>query len=110
MTILKERPDGAQVLDLGAARAARAEARAAAGDVSPVLKLDAGYVAIRPEFPVSVAETLSAGKIRDALAALLVDADDVDILLEEGLTAQDLNAIVTFIGASLGEAQASSTL
>jgi hypothetical protein len=110
MAILKEAPAGANVLDLGAARAARAEARAATGAVDPVIKLTAGFVPIKPEFDVTVAELLVGGKIREALAALLVDPADVDSLISEGISAQDLNAIVAFVGASVGESQASSTL
>ena len=109
MAILKEAPAGAQVLDLGAARAARAEARAAAGETNPVIKLSAGYVEVKPEFDVTIAETLTAGRVRDALKSLLADPDDVEALIEEGITAPDLNEIVTFVGASLGEATASST-
>lgn len=108
MAILKDAPAGAQVLDLGAARAARAEARVAAGAPNPVLKLSAGYVEVHPEFSVTIGETLKAGEIREALQSLLVDPNDVDALIEEGISALDINEILTFLGASLGEATASS--
>lgn len=107
MSILKEAPAGAPVFDVGQARAARAEARAAAGDPNPVLKLEAGYVEVNPEFNITVGESLSAGKIREALAGLLADPADVDVLIEDGVSAQDLKALIDFLGSSVGESKAS---
>lgn len=110
MAILSEAPAGANILDLGQARAARAEARAAAGEGNPLVKLTAGYVEVKPEFDIFIGELLMVGKTRDALTGLLVHPEDVDALIGEGLTPADLNAIVEFIGGvTLGEAQASST-
>ena len=104
MAILSEAPEGAAVLDLEASRAARAEARTAAGKGSSFLKLAVGYVEIRPEFPLSVADAFKAEDINAGLAGMLVDPADVDALLADGLTAQDLEALTKFIsGVSLGE-------
>lgn len=104
MAILNSAPDGANVHDLGAARAARSEARAAQGTSSAFLKLDAGYVQIKAEFPLTVAFDFQAENIKAGLAGLLTDPADVDLLLEDGLTASDLTEITQFIaGFSLGE-------
>ena len=108
MTILKKAPEGAEVLDLGAARAARAEARAASGQGASFLKFGAGYVEVKPEFALSVAFDFKAENIQEGLAGLLVDPADLDALLKDGLTAQDLEGITAFIsGSMLGESQAS---
>jgi hypothetical protein len=104
MSILKAAPAGANVLDLGAARVARAEARAAEGKGNPFLKLAAGYVEVKAEFSLTVAFDFKAEDIKAGLAGLLVDPADVDALLEDGLTAADLSEITTFVsGFSLGE-------
>lgn len=104
MAILAKVPDGADVLDLGAGRAARAEARAAAGKGRSFLKLAAGFVEVLPEFPLTVADAFKAEDINAGLAGLLVDPTDLDALLADGLTAQDLEALTKFItGVSLGE-------
>ena len=104
MAILSEAPEGSAVLDFGAARAARAEARAASGKGSSFLKLAAGYVEVLPEFPLSVADAFKAEDITAGLAGLLVDPTDVGVLMADGLTAQDLEALTKFIsGVSLGE-------
>jgi hypothetical protein len=109
MAISKKAPEGANVLDLGALRTARAEARA--GQPSPVIKLSAGYIDIKPEMDVFVAEDLIAGKIKSALTRLLADPADVDALLAEGVTDDDLQGIIEFAaGKKLGESLASSTL
>lgn len=106
MAILKKAPAGANVLDLGEARAARAEARAEAGDANPVVKLDVGYVEVKPEFDILIGEKLKAGQIREAVTALLVDPADADAVIEYGLTGEDLNALITFVsGVTVGEAQ-----
>ena len=108
MSILKQAPDGATVLDLGAARVARAEARAAAGSTGSFLKLTAGFVEVKPEFSLTVAMDFEAEKLREGLAGLLADPADVDVLLADGLTKEDLKAIGEFItGAPLGESSAS---
>ena len=104
MSVLAVAPEGAVVLDLGAARAARAEVRVAAGVNSSFIKLAAGYVEVRAEFALATAEALQAGRISDGLAGLLADPADVDALLADGLTAQDLEELTKFIaGSSLGE-------
>ena len=109
MSILKEAPAGAKVLDLGAERVARAEARAAAGDGAPVLKLAAGYVEVRSEIPLSVAEDIQRD-LKVGLAGLLVDPADVEALYADGLSTGDLEAITKFItGNTLGESVASPT-
>lgn len=103
MSILKKAPEGAAVLDLGAAHAARAEARAEAGQSRSFIKLTAGYVEVRPEVPLIAALDLQEEKIREGLAGLLSDPADVDELLKE-ITAQDVEALTGFItGSSLGE-------
>lgn len=108
MSILTEAPAGAQILDLGAARAARAEARVAAGDSGSYLKLAAGYVAVKEEVALSTAFELQNGDIKGGLSGLLVDPTDVDALLADGLTTADFQAISKFIaGAGLGELPAS---
>lgn len=104
MAILKKAPAGAVVLDLEAARAARAEARAAAGEAISVIKLAAGFVQVRPELDLLCAEDFANARFHDGLAKLLVDQDDVDVLLEDGLTKDDLDAISSFItGTEPGE-------
>lgn len=107
MALIKEAPADATVIDLGAARQARAEARAEQGIVDSYIKLDAGYVPVKAEFALALVENLKDGEVRKALADLLADPADVDALLDAGLSAQDINVIVAFIGSSLGEASAS---
>lgn len=102
MSILDKAPAGAEVLDLGAARAARAEARV--GKPLPVIKLTAGYVEVSPEMDVLSADDFSAGRIKEGLAKLLADPADVDVLVEGGVSKDDLEQIVQFVtGQSLGE-------
>lgn len=104
MAILREAPAGADVLDLGAARVARAEARSA----QPYIKLSAGYVAANPEVRIDVAFLIDAGDVKGTLSALLADPKDVDALLKDGLTAQDIQAIMQWItGLTVGESPAS---
>jgi hypothetical protein len=93
MAILSKAPEGAKVLDLGAARSARAEVRAAEGQGNPVIKLAAGYVEVRPEISISIASAFENNDIRGGLAGLLVDPADVDALFDDGLTAQDMEAV-----------------
>lgn len=108
MSILLDIPSGARALDLGAARVARAEARAAAGESNPFLKLSAGYVEVKPEFALTVAFAFKNEDIRGGLEGMLVDPTDVDALLADGLTSQDLQDIAKFVtGTSLGESAAS---
>jgi len=108
MAILSEAPIGAQILDLGAARAARAEARVAAGEGNPYLKLAAGYVEVKSEVALTVAFDFKNEDIKGGLAGLLVDPTDLDALLADGLTTTDLQEISKFIaGNSLGESSAS---
>lgn len=103
MSILAEAPEGADVLDLGAARAARAEARAAAGKGAAVIKLSVGFVEILAEIPLGVATDLQDGRIREGLAGVLVDPDDIDALMAE-ITVNDTEALTKLItGESLGE-------
>lgn len=108
MAILKDAPAGAQVFDLDAARAARAEARAASGAGNPFLKLAAGYVEAKAEVPLTAMDDFTAGNLSDGLAALVVDPADVQSLLADGLTTDDVAAILKFItGADSGESVAS---
>ena len=109
MSILKKAPAGAEVLDLGAGRAARAEARAAEGLGGKFLKLAAGYVEVKPEIPVEVAFTLQSD-LKAGLAGILVDPTDLDALLADGLTSGDIEAMQALVtGKSLGESSASPT-
>lgn len=109
MTVLLNAPEGAKVLDLGAERVARAEARAAAGVGAPFLKLAAGYVEIKPEMPLSVAEAVQTD-LKAGLAGLLADPSDIDALWGDGLSQDDIQAVMEFVtGRTLGESQASPT-
>jgi len=102
MSVLKEAPEGADVIDLDAARAARAEA--AAGTPATVLKVSAGFIELRREVDVLAAEAFTSGQIREGLSKLLADPTDVDEIVKDGLSKADLQVIVTFItGNSLGE-------
>ena len=104
MAILSEVPAGADVLDLGAARAARAEVRAESGKGSVFVKLAAGFVEVRAEFSLQTAFDFKSEDIKAGLAGLLVDPADVDALLADGLTAQDLEEITKLVsGVTLGE-------
>lgn len=104
MTIQKTAPDGANVLDLAGARAGRAEARALAGESNPLLKLEAGFIELRPEIDITTSDDFLAGRTRVALSKLLVDPTDVDELLKSGLSTGDLAAITEFVaGKTPGE-------
>ncbi len=107
MSILKDAPAGAKVLDLGAERAARAEARAAAGEGTPYLKLSAGYVEVKPEIPLVIAELVQVD-LKRGLALILADPADIDALWGDGLSQDDIQAVMEFVtGKSLGELSAS---
>lgn len=102
-------PDGAQVIDLPAGRAARAEQRAKDGEGVPYLRLSAGYVALKPEVPITAAMAFTNGEIEAGLRLMLKDPADVDLLLSDGLTAPDIDSIGTRLtGRSLGESPASA--
>jgi len=104
MALLNKAPEGVVVLDLNAERVARAEQRARDGKGNPFLKLDAGYVELKAEFPITVAELFQALEIRAGLEVILADSTDVDALLEAGLSGQDIGAITKFVaGLTLGE-------
>jgi hypothetical protein len=104
MAILKAAPEGAKVFDLEAARAARAEARSAAGGGNPLLKVSGGFIEVHPEIELSAVDDLNANRFEVALGKILVDPADVPTLLGSGLTSNDLTAIAYFItGATLGE-------
>lgn len=102
MSVLKSAPEGADVIDLDAARAARAEA--AAGTPPTLLKVSAGYIELCREIDVLAAEDFTSGKIRAGLSKLLADPADIDEVVKGGLSKPDLETIVTFItGKTLGE-------
>jgi len=106
MAIVTSLPEGASVLDLAAERAARAEARATQGLGDPFVKVDAGYVQVHPEAPIAAAFMLQDGKVKEGLALLLVDPDDVEILWPT-LSQADFEALSNFItGKTVGESEA----
>ena len=106
--ILAESPAGANVLDLGALRAARDEVRAREGVAVSVIKLSAGFVELAAEIPIEAAQAFDGGDYKGGLALMLKDPADVDALLSFGLTAQDIGELVKFLGSTLGESSASS--
>ncbi len=106
--IRSEAPEGANVLDLAALRVARQEARAAAGKTVSLIKLAAGYVEVVPEVPLEAAFAFEQGDLKGGLSSMLTDPADVDALLADGLTGEDIKAISNFLQAELGEAAASS--
>lgn len=104
MTVLTEAPEGVDIIDIDAARAARAEARAASGGKASYVKVGAGYVELKPEVDVLSAEDFSAGRIRVGLSKILADPEDIDTLVASGISAPDLDLIIKRItGQSLGE-------
>ena len=108
MAISKKAPSGAQILDLGAARAARAEERAKGGAPQSFLKLSAGFVPVAAEVDVTTALDFQNQNIERGLSKLLADPDDLAVLLEDGITGEDLQAILEFItGVPAGESSAS---
>ena len=111
MTILTKAPEGGNVIDLSAARAARAEARALSGETSTFLKLDAGYVEMKAEIALNVIVDFLDNRIKQALGGLLVDPTDVDVLLTDGISTDDFEAILEHLtGKSAGESTASPAL
>lgn len=104
MAILSKVPEGASVLDLAPARAARAEARAESGAGNPLLKLAVGFVELRPEICVEAAALLAEGNLRGGLGMLLADPSDLDAIFNEGLTKEDVHTLTVFIsGLTPGE-------
>lgn len=104
MAILESVPEGAKVIDLDAARVARAEAR----ESKTYVKLSVGFVEVKPEIALESAEAFMEERIREGISFLLADPADVDVLYKDGLSAEDLGVIVEHIsGKSLGELQAS---
>lgn len=102
MSILSEAPEGAEVIDLAAARAARAEVDATLPPV--LLKIEAGFIQLKRDLDVLAAEDFTDGHIREGLAKLLADPADIDELVKRGLSKDDLQAIVNHItGSTLGE-------
>jgi hypothetical protein len=108
VSIRKDAPEGAHVLDLSAARAARAEARAAAGEGNPFLKLTVGYVEVKAEVPLAAMDFFTASDLTKGISALVADPEDVQTLLDDGLSTEDVTAILKFIGGTdQGESPAS---
>ena len=104
MAILDSIPDGAKVIDLEAARVARAEAR----ESKTYVKLSAGFVEVKPEIALESAEAFEEGRVRDGISSLLADPADVDALYKDGISAEDLAVIVEHVsGKTLGELSAS---
>jgi hypothetical protein len=101
--IRTEVPEGSQVLDLAAARAARAEQRAKDGKGTPFVKLDVGYVEVLAEIPLAAAFAFKNEEIEAGLRLMLADGADVTALLDAGLSSGDLESLTAFLsGASLG--------
>lgn len=108
--ITQEAPEGAQVLDLQGARVARQEARVAAGEPNPVVKISAGFIELKAEVDVLAVEDFEANNLRAAFTKMLADPEDIEPLIQFGLSSQDAELLIDFIvGKSLGEASASST-
>jgi hypothetical protein len=106
MAIISKLPEGANVLDLAAERAARQETRAAQGLGDSFIKLEAGYVQVIPEVPLAIASLLQSERILEALELMFVDKADAEAIWPT-LTAADFESIVTFIsGKTPGESQA----
>lgn len=99
-------PEGAKVLDLSALRLARAEART--DQPLPVIKLSTGFVTCVAEVPIEAGYLLGEGKVLETLQLLCADPADADAIIADGLTAQDLSELLTFLRTSLGESSASS--
>lgn len=79
-----------RIVDLDAARAARLEA----ADDAPIVKLGGQDFGLPTEIPIGVALHGEAGEIKAALGALF-GPENVDAVLAAGLTAQDLEVIVS---------------
>lgn len=104
MAVFDSIPEGAEVIDLGAARAARAEAR----QTKTYIKVSAGYIEVKPEIALETADAFTEGRVREGIEAMLADPADVDVLYKDGLSTEDLQVIVEHIsGKSLGESLAS---
>ncbi|MEO6116013.1 MAG: hypothetical protein ABIP33_06475 [Pseudolysinimonas sp.] len=100
--ILKEAPEGSEVLDLDGLRAARAEL--VKDEPGPVVKIVAGFIELKPSLDVTAAIDFSEGRFRDGLGKLLADPSDVDELIKTGFSTDDINSLTMFIaGRSLGE-------
>ena len=100
--ILKEAPAGAEVIDLVAARAARAEVRKDAP--ARLVKVTAGFVELAPEIDIFCAADLMEGRYKEGLSKLLADPADIEPLLAFGLSVDDLSILTEAItGRSLGE-------
>ena len=107
MAILDKLPEGAQVVDLDAARVARNEAR----EGKTYVKLSGGYIEVNAEIALASAEAFTEGRVAEGIGFLLADPADVDALLKSGLTAEDLQVLVEHVsGKTLGELSASQSL
>lgn len=102
MTVLQEAPEGAAVIDIVAARAARAEVDA---QLPPIfLKIDAGFIELRRELDVLCAEDFVDGRFRAGLSKILADPADVEPIVAYGLSSADLERLIEHItGKPLGE-------
>lgn len=104
MALITSVPEGSKVVDLDASRIARAEARTE----KTYIKLSVGFIEVNPEIALAASEDFEAGRIREGIASLLIDASDVDVLYEAGFTAEDLATVIEYVsGKTLGESQAS---
>lgn len=102
MSILKNAPAGAEIIDVAGARAARAEVDATLPPV--LLKIDAGFIQLRRDIDVLCAEDFTSGRFREGLSKILTDPADIDELVKYGLSRPDLEQIVDHItGHALGE-------
>lgn len=106
MAILDSIPEGASVIDLDAARVARAEAR----ESKTFVKLSAGFIEVNAELPLISAEAFTEGNVNEGIGYLLADPADVEPLLKSGLSAEDLQVIIEHVsGKTLGELSASQS-
>lgn len=102
MSILSEAPAGAEIIDLAAARAARAEVDATLPPV--LLKIDVGYIQLARDIDVLCAEDFTEGHFRTGLSKLLADPTDIDAIITYGLSKDDLEKIIQYVtGVALGE-------
>jgi hypothetical protein len=91
-------------IDLDARRAARAEHANAPHEAT----LGGRVYRFKPRMPLEFTDLLSAGRMGEAMALLLVDPDDWQAMRAAVPDEDDLMAIAELYGVDLGEAPASA--